>query len=200
MTIDASPSDASPLAKSASGKTPARLILTKPLVLVGLMGVGKTAIGKRLAELLQLEFIDADEAIEKAAGMSITDIFASLGESAFREGEHRVIARLVEGGPCVLATGGGAFINSDTRALIKDKAISLWMKTDLNLLARRIGHKSHRPLLKDRDPTEVLSEQAAQRYPHYAEADFCVETGDHSHAKTLEAIVEALQTHLRSKS
>ncbi|MDC7675298.1 shikimate kinase [Asticcacaulis machinosus] len=173
-----------------------RFDLPRPLVLVGLMGVGKTTVGRRLADHFGLPFRDADEEIEKAAGQSIADIFATLGEPAFRDGEHRVIARLVDEGPQVLATGGGAFMHPQTRDLLKQKAIVVWLKTDLKVLARRVANKPHRPLLKDRDPMEVLREHEKNRYPHYAEAHLTIDTGDQSHARSVDLVLEALKTHL----
>src|SRR5262245_30763384 len=126
----------------------------RTIALVGLMGVGKSSVGRRLASALGLPFRDADAEVETAAGRSISDIFADLGESAFRDGERRVISRLLEGPPHVLATGGGAFMNPDTRALIKSKAVSVWLKTDLEVLARRVARKDTRPLLAGKDPME----------------------------------------------
>ena len=168
----------------------------RTIALVGLMGVGKSSVGRRLANALELPFCDADAEVEAAAGRSITDIFAELGEPAFREGERRVIARLLEQPPHVLATGGGAFINPQTRALIKSKAISIWLKADLEVLARRVTRKDSRPLLAGRDPLEVLRAQAEVRYPAYGEADLVVETGDAAHHVTVEQVIQALREHL----
>jgi shikimate kinase len=167
----------------------------KTVALVGLMGVGKSSIGRRLATALGLPFRDADAEVEAAAGRSIADIFAQFGEPAFRDGERKVIARLLEEGPHVLATGGGAFMNDQTRALIKDKAVSVWLKGDLELLAKRIARKSDRPLVAGKDPLAVLQEQAAVRYPLYAEADIVVETGETPHQAAVEAILVALREH-----
>jgi shikimate kinase len=153
----------------------------RTIALVGLMGVGKSSVGRRLAHALGLPFRDADAEVEAAAGRSISEIFAELGEPAFRDGERRVIARLLDGPPHVLATGGGAFMNPETRALIKSKAISIWLKADLEILARRVGRKDTRPLIAGRDPLEVLKAQAEARYPAYGEADITVETGDAAH-------------------
>jgi shikimate kinase len=168
----------------------------RTIALVGLMGVGKSSVGRRLANALELPFCDADAEVEAAAGRSIADIFADLGEPAFREGERRVIARLLEQPPHVLATGGGAFINPQTRALIKSKAISVWLKADLEILARRVTRKDSRPLLAGKDPLEVLRAQAQARYPAYAEADIVVETGDAAHHVTVEQVIRALGEHL----
>lgn len=168
----------------------------KTIALVGLMGVGKSSVGRRLATALALPFRDADTEVETAAGRSISEIFETLGEPAFRDGERRVIARLLEGPPHVLATGGGAFVNPETRALIKQKAISVWLKADIDLLARRVSRKDTRPLLRGKDPRQVLSELAEVRYPAYAEADLMVETGDTPHSAAVEAILAALRGHL----
>jgi shikimate kinase len=171
----------------------------RTIALVGLMGVGKSSVGRRLAHALELPFRDADSEVEAAAGRSISDIFADLGEEAFREGERRVITRLLEQEPHVLATGGGAFINPETRALIKSKAISVWLKADLDVLARRISRKDTRPLLVGKDPLEVLEAQAQARYPAYGEADLVVETGDAAHHVTVEQIINALSDHLEAR-
>ena len=168
----------------------------RTIALVGLMGVGKSSVGRRLANALNLPFRDADAEVEAAAGRSIADIFSDLGEAAFRDGERRVIARLLDGPPHVLATGGGAFMNPDTRALIKARAVSVWLKTDLEVLARRVGRKDSRPLLIGKDPLEVLRSQAESRYPAYAEADITVETGDSAHHVTVDQVIRALQAHL----
>ena len=169
----------------------------KTIALVGLMGVGKSSIGRRLAAALGLPFRDADTEVEEAAGRSIPDIFAELGEPAFRDGERRVIARLLDDEPHVLATGGGAFMNDQTRALIKEKAVSVWLKGDLEVLARRVSRKSDRPLVAGKDPLEVLHAQAAVRYPAYAQADITVETGETPHQVAVEAILAALRDHLK---
>lgn len=168
----------------------------RTIALVGLMGVGKSSVGRRLANALDLPFRDADAEVEAAAGRSVSDIFSDLGEAAFREGERRVIARLLELPPHVLATGGGAFIHPATRALIKSKAISVWLKADLEVLARRVSRKDNRPLLAGKDPLEVLQAQADARYPAYAEADLIVETGDAAHHVTVEQVIAALNAYL----
>jgi shikimate kinase len=172
----------------------------RTIALVGLMGVGKSSVGRRLANALDLPFRDADHEVETAAGRSIPDIFADLGEPAFREGERRVIARLLDDPPHVLATGGGAFMNPETRALIKSKAISVWLKADLEVLARRVSRKDNRPLLAGKDPLQVLREQAEARYPAYAEADIVVETGDAAHHVTVDQIIQALSAHLEKQA
>lgn len=168
----------------------------RTIALVGLMGVGKSSVGRRLASALGLPFRDADTEVEAAAGRTIPEIFAEMGEPAFRDGERRVISRLLEGSPHVLATGGGAFMNPETRALIKSRAISVWLKADLDVLARRVGRKDNRPLLAGKDPMEVLKAQAEARYPAYAEADITVETGDAAHHVTVGQVIQALSEHL----
>lgn len=172
----------------------------RTITLVGLMGVGKSSVGRRLANALELPFKDADVEIEAAAGRSIPDIFASMGEPAFREGERRVITRLLEDPPHVLATGGGAFITPETRALIKERSISVWLKADLEVLVRRVGRKDNRPLITGKDPLEVLTELAAVRYPIYAEADVVVETGDTAHHVTVDQVITALTAHLQGQN
>ncbi|HEX2558551.1 shikimate kinase [Phenylobacterium sp.] len=168
----------------------------RTIALVGLMGVGKSSVGRRLASALDLPFRDADTEVEQAAGRSIPDIFADLGEATFREGERRVIARLLDEPPHVLATGGGAFVNPQTRALLKAKSVTVWLKADLEVLARRLTRKDNRPLLHGKDPIAVLNEQAQARYPIYAEADIVVETTDSAHHVTVEQVLNALQAHL----
>jgi shikimate kinase len=171
----------------------------RTIALVGLMGVGKSSVGRRLANALELPFRDADTEVETAAGRSIADIFAQLGEPAFREGERRVIARLLDQPPHVLATGGGAFMNDDTRSLIKSKALSVWLKTDLDVLARRVGRKETRPLLAGKEPMDVLQAQADIRYPVYAQADVMVETGDAAHHVTVDQVIRALCDYLQEQ-
>jgi shikimate kinase len=168
----------------------------RTIVLVGLMGVGKSSVGRRLANALGVPFRDADSEVEAAAGRSIPEIFSELGEPAFRDGERRVIARLLDGPPHVLATGGGAFMSPETRALIKQKAVSVWLKTDLAVLARRVARKDTRPLLAGKDPMQVLEAQAEARYPAYAEADVTVETGDTAHHVAVSQIIRALLAHV----
>ncbi len=168
----------------------------RTIALVGLMGVGKSSVGRRLANALELPFRDADAEVEAAAGRSISDIFGELGEAAFREGERRVIARLLDQPPHVLATGGGAFMNDQTRELIKSHAISVWLKADLEVLARRVARKDTRPLLAGKDPLEVLQAQADVRYPVYSQADLTVETGDAAHHVTVDQLIKALSAYL----
>ncbi|KQW70631.1 shikimate kinase [Phenylobacterium sp. Root77] len=172
----------------------------RTITLVGLMGVGKSSVGRRLANALELPFKDADVEIEAAAGRSIPDIFAEMGEPAFREGERRVITRLLEDPPHVLATGGGAFMNDETRKLIKERSISVWLKADLEVLVRRVGRKDSRPLLSGKDPLQVLTELAEKRYPVYAEADVTVETGDTAHHVAVEQVIRALTSYLEEQA
>ena len=164
------------------------------------MGVGKSSVGRRLASALSLPFRDTDSEVEAAAGRSISDIFTELGEPAFREGERRVIARLLEQPAHVLATGGGAFATPMTRDLIKSKALSVWLKADLDVLARRVARKDNRPLLAGRDPMEVLQAQAEARYPAYGEADLVVETGDAAHHVTVDQVIQALSAYLQEQA
>jgi shikimate kinase len=172
----------------------------RTITLVGLMGVGKSSVGRRLANALELPFKDADVEIEAAAGRSIPDIFAEMGEPAFREGERRVITRLLEDPPHVLATGGGAFMNDETRKLIKERSISVWLKADLEVLVRRVGRKDSRPLLSGKDPLQVLTELAEKRYPVYAEADVTVETGDTAHHVAVDQVIRALTSYLEEQA
>lgn len=167
----------------------------RALVLVGLMGCGKSSVGKRLAAKLALPFVDADEEIEKVAAKSISEIFADHGEDYFRNGERKVIARLLDSGPQVLATGGGAFINPETRAKIKSRAISIWLKADLPVLMRRVLKRDTRPLLKTGDPETVMSDLMAARYPIYAEADITVESRDLPHDVMVLEVLSALAAH-----
>jgi shikimate kinase len=165
----------------------------KTIALVGLMGAGKTTIGRRLAERLNLAFRDADAEIELAAARSVSEIFQDLGENEFRSGEHRVIARLLGDPPHVLATGGGAYLSADTRALMRERAVTVWLKADLEILARRVSRRDTRPLLRGRDPLQVLRAQAEARYPFYAQADVTVELGDASQQAAVDQVLTALR-------
>jgi shikimate kinase len=164
----------------------------RSIVLVGMMGAGKSSIGRRLAVRLALPFIDADSEIEERAGMTIPELFEMHGEAYFRAGEARVIARLLDSGPQVLATGGGAFMNADTRALIRTRGISVWLKADFDLLLRRIRRRNDRPLLKTEDPAARLQALIEERYPIYAEADLTVHSREIPHETIVEEIVAAL--------
>lgn len=182
---------AATLRRQAAGVTPHRTI-----ALVGLMGAGKTTIGRRLAHALDLPFADADAEIVAAAGQSIEAIFAERGECEFRRGERQVIARLLDGEPHVLATGGGAFIDPRTRALMKERAVSIWLKAPLDVLMKRVSRRDHRPLLKEDDPRAVMQRLMDERYPLYAEADLVVETGTGPHNSAVSHILTALKAHL----
>lgn len=172
------------------------LELGRTLALVGLMGAGKTTIGRRLAQALALPFVDADVAIADAAGQSVEEIFAAHGECEFRRGERKVIERLLDEPPHVLATGGGAFINPGTRALMKQKAISIWLKAPLDVLMKRVARRDDRPLLKEDNPRAVMQKLMDDRYPIYAEADLVVETGAGPHNAAVAAILNVLRAHL----
>ncbi|RDV07548.1 shikimate kinase [Sphingorhabdus pulchriflava] len=179
----ASRPDITSVTNTASGRS---------IVLVGMMGVGKSTIGKLLAGKLGLDFVDSDEQIEAAAGMPISEIFDRFGESGFRDGERRVIARLIGEGPKVIATGGGAFINDETRALIKEQCTSVWIDADLDVLVERVSRRNNRPLLVGRNPREVLTELAAKRTPCYSQADIHVRSDSGPHSRTVGQILEAL--------
>jgi shikimate kinase len=171
----------------------------RSIVLVGMMGAGKSSVGRRLATRLSIPFVDADAEIEKAAGMSITEIFSHHGEADFRSGEARVIARLLEGGPQVLAAGGGAFMNPKTRDAIRAKGISIWLKADLEVLLRRINRrKNERPLLQTADPAETLRVLLAEREPIYAQADLTVESRDVVHDAIVADVMAALAAEVWS--
>jgi shikimate kinase len=167
----------------------------RAIVLVGLMGAGKSSVGRRLAHTLGLPFFDADDEVVKAARATIPEIFAEMGEAAFRDGERRVIARLLDGPPHVLATGGGAFMNAETRALIKAMATSVWLKADVDVLVRRVGRKNDRPLLQGKNPREVLQALSKERHPVYAQADITVDSIEGPHSATVQAVLAALAQH-----
>jgi shikimate kinase len=164
----------------------------KPIVLVGLMGAGKSTVGRRLAQRLDLPFIDADSEIETAAGMTINDIFDRFGEGYFRDGERRVIARLIDGVPKVIATGGGAFVHAETRALILAQAVAVWLDAKPDVLADRVRRRDNRPLLRGRDPEQALGELAQVRNPFYAMAPIRVESVAAPHDATVNAILKAI--------
>ena len=168
--------------------------LKRTLVLVGLMGAGKSSIGRRLAIRLGAEFVDADLEIEQAAGCSIEDIFTLHGETAFRDGERRVINRLLKRAPHVLATGGGAFMCEETRETIRSCGFSIWLRADIDVLLRRVQRRNDRPLLKDDDPREVLERLIAERYPVYGEADLIVDTTDAPHSTVVNEILECIRS------
>ena len=172
----------------------------RSIVLVGMMGAGKSSIGRRLASELGLPFVDADNEIQAAAGMTIPEIFETHGEPYFRSGEARVIARLLDGGPQVLASGGGAFINPQTRALIRTRGVSVWLKADFDVLLRRIRRRSDRPLLKTDNPEQALRHLMDERYPIYAEADVTVLSRDVSHETIVADIIAALAEKLVTRA
>lgn len=174
----------------------APLALPRSVVLVGLMGAGKSCVGRRLATRLGLPFVDADSEIEAAAGCTVSEIFARYGEPAFREGERRVVRRLLEGPLCVLATGGGAFMDTETRRVIGEKSISVWLQADLDLLVKRTSGRDHRPLLKTGDPREILQRLIDLRHPVYATADITVRSLDQVPESTVEAVWRALADYL----
>jgi len=167
------------------------------VVLIGLMGAGKTAIGRRLATRLGLNFVDADTEIEQAAGRSISDIFADHGESHFRNGERRVITRLLGDGPQVLATGGGAYMNDETRKTIAECGVSVWLKADLKVLMERVVRRDHRPLLKTKDPDAVMKRLMDERYPVYSSSNITVRSRDVPHEVIVDEIMAALARHLK---
>ncbi len=165
---------------------------TRPLVLVGLMGAGKSSIGRRLAEKLDLPFVDADHEIEVAAGKTIREIFADHGEPYFREGERRVISRLIESGAQVLATGGGAFMNEETRKSIAAHGISIWLRAELPLLMKRVMKRPDRPLLQADNPEAVMQRLINERYPVYANADIIIDSRDVQHTQMVNEVIKAL--------
>lgn len=170
--------------------------IDRPVVLVGLMGAGKTTVGRQLAGLLRTDFVDADEEIERAAAMSVAEIFERFGEAYFRDGERRVIARLIAERHGVIATGGGAFVNPETRALVLDHAIAVWIDCDIATLVRRTARRTTRPLLRNGDPAEILARLHAERAPFYAQAPIRVVGRDGSHADTAGEIIEAIDRWL----
>lgn len=166
--------------------------LKRTVALVGMMGAGKSAVGKRLAAKLDVEFRDADQEIEAAAGCSVSEIFERFGEPAFRDGERKVIARLLAEEPHVLATGGGAFINAETRARIKAGAVSIWLRVPIDTLVTRVGRRDTRPLLRNGDPREILENLLKEREPIYAEADIVIDSEPGSHAAPVDRIMSDL--------
>ena len=168
----------------------------RSVVLVGMMGAGKSTIGRRLSSRLGMPFLDADAEIEAAAGMSIPDIFESRGEPDFRDGEARVIARLLDGGPAVLATGGGAFMREETRSRIRDKAVSIWLKADADIIMRRVKRRADRPLLQTADPEATVGRLIREREPVYQHADLTVWSRDVPHEKIVDECIEAMYGRL----
>ncbi len=172
----------------------AKLVANRPIVLIGMMGVGKSTVGRLLAQKLGIEFVDSDEAIVEAAGMPVAEIFERFGEDYFRDGERRVLARLIDGKRKVMATGGGAFINEQTRQLILDRCISIWINAELDVLVARVSRKNTRPLLIGKNPRSVLLELSEKRNPIYALADIHVRSDANPHNSTVDQILEALKT------
>lgn len=179
---------AAELSRMAAG-----LKLGRTVALVGLMGAGKTTVGRRLAQALRLPFADADAEIAAAAGRGVAEIFAEHGECEFRRGERQVIARLLAGPVHVLATGGGAFVDARTRALMKERATSVWLKAPLDVLMKRVSRRNDRPLLREDDPRSVMERLMQERYPLYAEADITIETGGGPHRSAVADIIAALK-------
>ena len=177
---------------SRRGHPLSRQLGTRSLVLVGLMGAGKSTVGRRLAQHLQLPFRDADHEIEAAAGMSIPDIFSIHGEEYFRDGEKRVIARLLQEGPMVLATGGGTFMNEETRQRVAESGISIWLRADLDVLMRRVRKRTTRPLLQNPDPEGTMRRLMDLRYPVYATADITIDSHEAPHDKVVAEVVRAV--------
>lgn len=169
------------------------LTIPRTVVLVGLMGAGKSAVGRRLAQRLSLPFVDADQEIEQAAGCTIEEIFQRHGEAHFRDGERRVIQRLLEQPPHVLATGGGAFMDAQTRAAIAARAVSVWLRADLDLLVERTSRRQNRPLLNRGDPRQILQKLMTDRYPVYAEADVCVDSSAGPPEEMVDRVIDALR-------
>ncbi len=176
------------------------LTLPRTVAIVGLMGAGKSAIGKRLAQRLALPFVDADDEIERAAGCTIAEIFEKYGESEFRAGERRVIGRLLDEPPHVLSTGGGAYMDPETRGQMRAKAVTVWLRAELEVLYDRVKKRSHRPLLRHGDPRETLERLMNQRYPVYAEADIVVESTAQPADRTTDEVIAALRRHLAARA
>jgi shikimate kinase len=195
---DGDHADAAMLEVNAQSKPEAAIVAAlgrRSIVLVGMMGAGKSSVGRRLAARLGLTFVDADNEIEAAAGMSIADIFSAHGEAYFRSGEARVIARLLEGGPQVMATGGGAIMNPDTRAAIGAKAVSIWLNAEYDVLLRRVKRRTDRPMLKTADPAETLRRLLVERNPVYAQSDVTLHSRDAPHEAIVNEAIAALVAH-----
>lgn len=166
----------------------------RSIVLIGLMGAGKTTVGRRLAKALDMPFKDADEEIERAANCTVSEIFEQFGEDYFRGGERRVLARLMSEAPSVIATGGGAYMNAETRGVIAARGVSVWLKADLPVLMKRVSRRGHRPLLKTANPEETMIRLMNERYPVYAQADITVDSRDGPHDSVVREIARALET------
>jgi shikimate kinase len=170
--------------------------LDRPIVLVGLMGVGKSTVGRRLAQRLGLPFVDSDTAIEDASGFSAAEVFERFGEEDFRDGERRLVARLIDGQVRVIATGGGVFVDPRTRDLLNTRAITVWLDAPIDILAERTSRRNTRPLLRTDDPKGTLKRLAEERAPSYSSAHIHVKSGDGAHSDVVESIVKALERHL----
>ncbi|NQX95147.1 MAG: shikimate kinase [Erythrobacter sp.] len=195
------PSDALDTASAEAEPAPvASAAIDKPVVLIGLMGVGKSTVGRRLAAIMGRDFVDADDAIEDAAQRKISEIFEEFGEAYFRDGERRVIARLMEENQGVIATGGGAFVDPETRALILEKGIAVWIDCDIDTLVERTSRRNTRPLLKTGDPREILTRLMNERGPLYAEAPVRVQSDKGPHADTARAILRGIETYLTGQN
>lgn len=188
--------DESPLSQAEIDALARRI--DRPVVLVGMMGVGKSSVGRKLASVLHMPFVDADEEIENAAQMSIPEIFERFGEAYFRDGERRVIARLVDGPGTrtVIATGGGAFVNAETRALVLAKGIAVWLDSDVEILLERVSRKDNRPLLRQGDPREILARLKAERAPTYSQAPIHVQSTGGPHTRTVQAVLKGIEAWL----
>jgi shikimate kinase len=182
--------------KTKSKRYSTSLVLPKTLVLVGMMGAGKSSIGWRIAQKLGVPFHDTDQEVERAAGCSVADIFETWGEKAFRDAERRVIKRLLNSPVQVISTGDGAFVETESRELIKENAISLWLRADPEILYERVIRRDTRPLLFDGDARQILEEMIERRYPIYAKADLIVESNDDAHEATVERVMEALKDYI----
>lgn len=174
--------------------------LKQPVVLVGLMGAGKSTIGRRLAKEIDLDFTDSDTEIAEAAGCSVSDIFEIYGEAMFRDLEKRVLLRLLGGPPIVLATGGGAFMNAEIRSAIKEQAISVWLKADIDILVERVSRRDTRPLLKTGDKRSTLARLMDERHPIYSEADLVIDSGDNAHEVVVQKVIQSLTDHNVSRT
>ena len=192
MSEKASPANASATQEAEI----AAALGVRSVVLVGMMGAGKSTIGRRLSARLRMPFLDADAEIEAAAGMTIPEIFSSYGEPYFRDGEARVIARLLDNGPVMLATGGGAFMGNETRDRIRDKAVSIWLKADADIIMRRVKRRSDRPLLQTADPESTIERLISEREPVYRQADLTIWSRDVPHEKIVDECIEALHARL----
>jgi shikimate kinase len=174
--------------------------LDQPVVLVGLMGVGKSTVGRRLAKRLGLPFVDSDSEIEDAAGYTAAEMFERYGEQDFRDGERRLVARLIDGEIRVIATGGGAYVDARTRQLLNERAITVWLDAPVDVLAQRTARRDTRPLLKNGDPKDTLERLADERRPSYQQAHIHVKSGDGAHRDVVDAIIQALEEHLSKRS